>query len=1526
MQKFLAIVKKYLIIPLSLREIDMKTKITWAIKSLVFLLICAGTPGLAMATNSIVVNDTKTETQQWAADSEIDEVTFENKGAVKITTGEKRTAIEISKESPTIIFANDPALETAVPVDREAPDGEKVRAHIYANNEADGQCAVAIDLSPGVHLTVGAAKRPVAGNGSAPVCYYVPVIAARSSVNGKGVAVAIRAGTGDTPNEISFLEPVRLYASSSTSPFPPSTFPYNNYSNGSAVVGAGVGYDASKVSGSAITASFRDHNALTASSYSYYHSNSTTSTTFYSYSGSAVVGAGVGYAYGVSGSNITAFFGDHNTLTASSSAASPRSYRSTTTYSYSGSAVVGAGVGYDAYGVSGSNITASFGDHNTLTASSRSSSTSSSRSSSLYSYSGSALVGAALGDGSESEVSGSNITASFGDHNTLSASSSSSTSYSSYSSRCYSLLSYSGSAVVGAGVGYAYGVSGSNITASFGDHNTLTASSSSSPHYTTDTSSGIIDISYPSRSSSLYSYSGSAVVGAGVGSGRKVSGSNITASFGDHNTLSASSSSSPSSPSLSTSYSYSGSAVVGAGVGSGSGVSGSNISASFGDHNTLTASSSSPSSTTSSTSYSYSGSAVMGTAAGRADGGVSAVGIAAIFGNDNRLSATSSSDWSGSSSGSAIVGAAVGDGGDEFKVSASAITASFGDRNILTASSSSHSSSSGSALVGAAVGDGYSVAHSVAVNFSGTQVLGALAHTGSGPDGAKVNTFGADNTDRGESAFGFRVGIYASGEDILGEGAESESGSSSGQKVLAKKINHGSTVNILAAKLAEKWTIDGPSSATIALSSNQGANRNTYARAFALGEDFQIYVGGRVEWEKDTYGTPPNYGFTVVPANGYSNVMNVFGAIAPARDTKVYVDLAAEKGVSCNRVRDSRLTVDSGWEMNVYGPIEGLQSIDVKDGTLHTYGSLRNITVDGGTVSAYGRSDNVGTLHLRSGELRLGACTDNGAAERLKFFAGQLTIADDNGVLHPVAFGDNSAYLANFGKEGQLVLNKGDTVMFNFNSKVSDFEVTNVKEGSDESFAHVKGFISVEGGQRTSPAIAFKGGQFKFYDEGTGQEQVPTGTNLLLVRCAGLKIGKVFADYGNTFGQKRILEDGTVVWEALENLNEANFPYDKENVDKNLKLRYFDGIGFALCGDNAIPSLSSFVGGGFLLDADANDDSTQSCASGELASIVVSSVNLFRSAISSRLTDVKGNGNDPFILGVAGHTHRGQVNDFAYDSDLYGLAGGLDHLFKLNNGDYWRAGAAISYVSGDTVFSGKGSGKEKSTEQGLYSLALFAAYEGFDAKKLKMDINLCAGLGYGNDKLFRIDNDGNVFDSKMKSHNGFISLEGIKNLAACNDVQVGLWLRADYNHIREGGYDEKTSSTAIDRCGHISSTSFNFLNTIVGVNVESEIGSAPANEGEQFATAGSSSLRLYMRAGWNWQPVRKHSKASAYVGALTNNTFTPTVGLASRHGAVIEAGFREKLNVHWDIVGQWTAFFSKNQTDSLFSLGVGYNF
>jgi hypothetical protein len=147
-------------------------------KRCTFLLLLFGflcLPSLAKAENiATPINTQKTETQLWEESDGIDEVTFEdegeNKGAVAVTASEEGvidgTAIKISKENSTIIFANDPSVETEIAVDREDPGKGKVRAHIYAENKAGGQRAVAIDLASGVHLVIAGAERPMVDDGT----------------------------------------------------------------------------------------------------------------------------------------------------------------------------------------------------------------------------------------------------------------------------------------------------------------------------------------------------------------------------------------------------------------------------------------------------------------------------------------------------------------------------------------------------------------------------------------------------------------------------------------------------------------------------------------------------------------------------------------------------------------------------------------------------------------------------------------------------------------------------------------------------------------------------------------------------------------------------------------------------------------------------------------------------------------------------------------------------------------------------------------------------------------------------------------------------------------------------------------------------------------------------------------------------------------------------------------------------------------------------------------------------------------
>lgn len=76
-----------------------------------------------------------------------------------------------------------------------------------------------------------------------------------------------------------------------------------------------------------------------------------------------------------------------------------------------------------------------------------------------------------------------------------------------------------------------------------------------------------------------------------------------------------------------------------------------------------------------------------------------------------------------------------------------------------------------------------------------------------------------------------------------------------------------------------------------------------------------------------------------------------------------------------------------------------------------------------------------------------------------------------------------------------------------------------------------------------------------------------------------------------------------------------------------------------------------------------------------------------------------------------------------------------------------------------------------------------------------------------------------------------------------------------------------------------------------------------------------------MKAGWNCQPVR-----DSISGVVTNASFVPNVSFGSRNTGVVAAGFREKFNEHWDMVGEWNGTFSRKQSDNVITLGLGYSF
>jgi hypothetical protein len=104
------------------------------------------------------------------------------------------------------------------------------------------------------------------------------------------------------------------------------------------------------------------------------------------------------------------------------------------------------------------------------------------------------------------------------------------------------------------------------------------------------------------------------------------------------------------------------------------------------------------------------------------------------------------------------------------------LTATLENNNVLSISSSYSGAVielySASSVIGAAVGYGTSTDNAVTVNMNGNQTLSAVAHSSNAAN-IKVNTFGADNTDKGDRGndFGWRAGIFAAGTPITeGEG------------------------------------------------------------------------------------------------------------------------------------------------------------------------------------------------------------------------------------------------------------------------------------------------------------------------------------------------------------------------------------------------------------------------------------------------------------------------------------------------------------------------------------------------------------------------------------------------------------------------------------------------------------------------------------------------------------------------------------------------------------------------------------
>jgi hypothetical protein len=528
--------------------------------------------------------------------------------------------------------------------------------------------------------------------------------------------------------------------------------------------------------------------------------------------------------------------------------------------------------------------------------------------------------------------------------------------------------------------------------------------------------------------------------------------------------------------------------------------------------------------------------------------------------------------------------------------------------------------------------------------MNGSETLSALAYATTAAN-IKVNTFGADNTDRGDgdNDFGWRVGIFAAGSDIT-EGTGEET------KVIADAIAQDSSVNILGAKLGAAWSITDGGIATATLGDNQGSTNADYARAFALGKDFQIYIGGRVD-PKKVSSEDDGYGFIPVLPNGKTNVVNIIGAISRGKDS--------------SGTDGSSLTVDSGWTVNTFGPVEDIKNIALKNGVLNAYGSLKNIALTSGTLNAFAINNGIGTIELKGGSLCLSK--DDSSSEKFSTAIGsiaeKMTYVDPStktsykGSENKIAI-DTENFPWESGTDGNLVLQANDILSFHVDSSQPDPTVrvdqAESLVGTDDGFELTKGYVTVAPGIEN--AITFNGGKLAIVNDDTSSPgTLPAHADFWLVRSpANADIEKmfVFPEHDNISFEKTANGTYKLPSNQIKNIfdmTQAN-GYAEWNCPPDLYLFSNDESSGLYLGTGETPRYA--VPSTYALDH-ANE---------EIAGITIDANDTISDAIFDRMTSVKGCLADPFIHVLYGQGHQNEILGFGYNNKAYGFALGADNI------------------------------------------------------------------------------------------------------------------------------------------------------------------------------------------------------------------------------------------------------------------------
>jgi hypothetical protein len=587
----------------------------------------------------------------------------------------------------------------------------------------------------------------------------------------------------------------------------------------------------------------------------------------------------------------------------------------------------------------------------------------------------------------------------------------------------------------------------------------------------------------------------------------------------------------------------------------------------------------------------------------------------------------------------------------------------------------------------------------------------------------------------------------------------------------------------------------------------------------------------------------------------------------------------------------------------------------VRVGEFNAYGSLRNVTISGGSIMTYGSSSNgIGTIRLNGGNIQLAQCDDNGFNSAISGIKTKITYTETDSSGNKTVYGNKDkpesveintdGYPWQGGTRGCLNLNDGDRLVFHVDSS---------KDDAVEGFKEVKGYVYIDESilSDDTPVINFGGGKLAIFNEDLNNVGVlPEDSDFWLIRAQGKQDVQALAgllgfDWGDFESEPN--EHGGYKMTSNVGTYFANeiSPYAQWNETLDVYL-FDDDDGAGL-----------YVGSGETPRFPIPTDYSVQHANQELVEVAVNSIDLVTDTVHDRMTGVKGSLNDPFIHILYGHGHQDEIAGFGYNNNSGGVVVGLDYIWHFVNDRHLKLGAVLGYVHGKTNFFGSATGLGKSAKHDIYTAEVFGALETFNDKHLKTNLGVIIGYSHIKDNLHRVDPTANTFDGKITSNSVFIAAEFVKNFCAYKGYNFGLWARGNYYHINQGGYNESTA--AATGAQHVSSVKYDTYATVLGINLEKEILFNPELVDK--------TLSLSLKAGWEHQMVKKHSTPTvSFDNAIGLGQFVPTLSQQPRNSAIISLESAFKLNTHWTIVGSYVARFNKDAHFHNVFTGIEYGF